>query len=68
MLAESKWFSEVVFVSEILCISFDEESQSLETLLLRFIEFMSMDSDSLVTLLLSISFISCRPKSKMCRL
>ena len=58
MLPESKWLSKVVFNIEILCISIDGESQSLETLLFKFIEFMSMDWDSLVTLLLSISFTS----------
>ena len=53
MLPESKWLFKVVFNIEILFISIDGESQSLETLL-----FMSMGWDSLATLLLSISFIS----------
>ena len=48
----------MVSVGEILCISFDEDSQSLETLLLMIIEFMSMDCNSLTSLLLSVSFIS----------
>ena len=58
MLPESKWLSKVVFNIGVLCTSIDGESQSLETLLFKFLEFMSMDWDSLVTLLLSISFIS----------
>ena len=45
-------------LNEILFISIDGESQSLETLFFEVLEFMSMDWDSLVTLLLSISFIS----------
>ena len=44
MLPESKWLSKVVFNIGVLCTSIDGESQSLETLLLRFIEFMSMDT------------------------
>ena len=58
MLPESKWLSKVVFNIGVLCISIDGESQSLETLLFKLIEFMSMNWDSLATLLLSISFIS----------
>ena len=58
MLPESKWLSKVVFNIGVLCISIDGESQSLETLLFKFLEFMSMGWDSLVTLLLSVSFIS----------
>ena len=45
-------------IGGILCISFEEESQSLETLLLMFIVFMSMDCDSLTSLLLSMSGVS----------
>ena len=52
MLPESKWLSKVVFNIGVLCISIDGESQSLETLLFKFLEFMSMGWDSLVTLLL----------------
>ena len=57
MLPESKWLSKVVFNIGVLCISIDGESQSLETLLLRFIEFMSMECDSLKSLLLSFNII-----------
>ena len=48
----------MVFDIEILCISIDGELQSLETSLLRFVKFMSMDCVSLTSLLLSIPFIS----------
>ena len=58
MLPESKWLSKVVFNIGVLCTSIDGESQSLETLFFKFLEFMPMDWDSLVTLLLSISFVS----------
>ena len=58
ILPESKWLSKVVFNIGVLCTSIDGESQSLETLLGEVLKFMSMDWDSLVTLLLSISFVS----------
>ena len=58
ILPESKWLSKVVFNIWVLCTSIDGESQSLETLLDEVLKFMSMDWDSLVTLLLSISFVS----------
>ena len=40
MLSEPKWLFKVMLESEILFISIDGDSQSLETWLLRFIEFI----------------------------
>ena len=70
MLPESKWLSKVVFNIGVLCTSIDGESQSLETLLGEVLKFMSMDWDSLTTLLLSIYCLylglKYRPELKMC--
>ena len=49
------WISE----AEIRFISIGRGSQSLETWLLKFIEFMLMDCDSFTSLLLSTVFVSC---------
>ena len=69
MLPESKWLSKVVFNIGVLCISIDVESQSLKTLLVKFlnlcqwIEIRWLHYYCLYHLYLRLKYW---PKSKMC--